>query len=334
MQVVPKNTCIVERHGFGMKIFEEVKGAKTIGLSGHVRPDGDCIGSVMGLSMYLKKVCPDAKIQVLIEKPADIFSCIKGIEDVSSDFVPLTDTFDVFIALDSEKTRLGEAEKFFDSAKKTINIDHHISNAAGCGDVNYVVPDASSASELVYDVIDKKELIDEEIAKALYIGIMHDTGVFQYSNTSPKTLRAVADLLSYGIDFSKLIDQTFYEKSYVQNQILGRALLESILFMDGKCVVSMVDKKTMDFYGVTSHDLDGIVSQLRYTKGVECAIFMYPLDDMEYKVSLRSNGALDVAKVASFFGGGGHVRAAGVTMQGTFHDIVNNLSARIAEQLK
>ncbi len=317
-----------------MKIYEEVKGAKTIGLSGHIRPDGDCIGAVMGLRLYLEKVCPEAEIQVMLEKPADIFGCIKGIEEVSSDFRPITDTFDVFIALDTEKSRLGEAEKFFDSAKKTINIDHHISNAAGSGDVNYVVPDASSASELVYDVIDQKELIDEEIAKALYIGIMHDTGVFQYSNTSPKTLRTAADLIAYGFDFSKLIDQTFYEKTYVQNQILGRALLESILFMDGKCIVSMVDQKTMQFYNVSTHDLDGIVSQMRSTKGIECAIFMYQLNTLEYKVSLRSNGIVDVAKVASYFGGGGHVKAAGVTMQGTFHDIVNNLSAQIANQLK
>ena len=114
---------------------------------------------------------------------------------------------------------------------------------------------------------------------------------------------------------------------------MGRALLESIVFMDGKCIVSMVDKKTMAFYNADSHDLDGIVSQMRNTKGVECAIFMYQTGVLEYKVSLRSNGAVDVAKVASYFGGGGHVRAAGVTMQGTFHDIVNNLSAQIEMQL-
>ncbi|MDE7286659.1 MAG: bifunctional oligoribonuclease/PAP phosphatase NrnA, partial [Lachnospiraceae bacterium] len=127
--------------------------------------------------------------------------------------------------------------------------------------------------------------------------------------------------------------ETFYEKTYVQNQILGRALLESILFMNGKCVVSMVDKKTMSFYEAEPHDLEGIVSQLRNTKKVECAIFMYQTDTLEYKVSLRSNGKVDVAKVAAFFGGGGHIRAAGVTMRGTFHDIVNNLSAQIAAQL-
>lgn len=317
-----------------MNIFEEVKGAATIGISGHIRPDGDCVGSCMGLYLYLKKVCPEAKIQVMIEEPADIFSCISCIEEINSDFNPITDEFDVYIALDSEKSRLGEAEKFFDNAKKKINIDHHISNANGCGDVNYVLPETSSTSELIYHVIADKKDIDADIAKALYIGIVHDTGVFRYSNTSPETLRIAAELISYGFNFPEVIDKTFYEKTYVQNQILGRALLESILFMDGKCVVSMIDKRTMAFYNAKPHDLDGIVSQLRITQGVECAIFMYQTNNMEYKVSLRSGGEVNVSQVASFFGGGGHVRAAGVTMQGTFHDIVNNLSAQIAKQLK
>lgn len=317
-----------------MNILEEVKGAKTIGISGHIRPDGDCVGSVTGLYLYLKKACPDARVQAMIEKPADIFSCIGGLEEITTDFVPVTDCFDVYIALDCEKSRLGEAEAFFDKAKKKINIDHHISNAGGCGDSNFVVPEASSTSELVYRVMEDKAVLDTEMAKALYIGIIHDTGVFQYSNTSPETLQIAAKLITYGFDFSEIIDRTFYEKTYVQNQILGRALLESILFMDGKCVVSMIDKKTMKFYDVTAHDLDGIVSQLRSTKGVECAIFMYQTDSCEYKVSLRSCGKVDVAKVASLFGGGGHVRAAGATMQGTFYDIVNNLSAQIEKQLK
>ncbi|MDD6492506.1 MAG: bifunctional oligoribonuclease/PAP phosphatase NrnA [Firmicutes bacterium] len=315
-----------------MNILEEVKGAGTIGISGHIRPDGDCIGSAMGLYLYLKKACPTAKVQIMLEKPAEIFNCIKGVDEINTDFTSEITAFDVFIVVDSAKDRTGEAEKYFDGAKKTINIDHHVSNS-GCGDVNYIVSGASSASELVYQVMEDKTQIDEEIAKALYIGIIHDTGVFQYSNTAPSTLNVAAELISYGFDFPKLIDETFYEKTYVQNQILGRALLESIVFMDGKCIVSMVDKKTMNFYQVEPHDLEGIVSQLRNTKGVECAIFMYQTDTLTYKVSLRSNGKVDVAKVAAFFGGGGHMRAAGVTMQGTFHDIVNNLSDQIVKQL-
>lgn len=315
-----------------MNIIEEVKQAKTIGISGHIRPDGDCVGSVMGLYLFLKKSCKADLIQVFLEKPPAVFNCIMDIEEIHTDFAAQTDSFDVFFALDTSKDRLGEAEKLFDKAKKKINIDHHISNR-GCGDINYVNPAASSASELVYELIADQGFMDLEIAKALYIGMIHDTGVFQYSNTAPSTLKAAAEMIACGFDFTKLIHETFYEKTYVQNQILGRALLESILFMDGRCVVSMVDKKTMSFYQVTPADLEGIVSQLRDTKGVECAIFMYQTDTLEYKVSLRSNETVNVAEVASFFGGGGHIRAAGAVMQGTFYDIVNNLSARIALQL-
>lgn len=177
-----------------MDIFEVVKDATTIGISGHIRPDGDCVGSVMGLYLYLKKACPRAKVEVMLEKPADVFACIKGIEEIHTDYVSDVERYDVFFALDGAKDRLGEAEKFFDGAKKKVNIDHHISNK-GCGDVNYIMPKASSTSELIYDVIADKSLLDTEIAKALYIGIIHDTGVLQYSNTAPSTLKAAAELI-------------------------------------------------------------------------------------------------------------------------------------------
>ena len=138
----------------------------------------------------------------------------------------------------------------------------------------------------------------------------------------------------YGFDFPALIDETYYEKTYAQNQLLGRALLESIMFMGGKCIVSAIDKKTLDFYSATSKDLEGIVNQLRITKGVECAIFMYEVGNLEYKVSLRSCKYVDVSKVAAFFGGGGHVRAAGCNINGTFHDAINNISKQIELQMK
>ena len=313
-------------------LLEECKDAKTIGISGHIRPDGDCIGSTGAMYLYLKKCLPNTQIKLYLEEPSEIFDCIASYPDIDSTFA-FDGTFDVFIAIDCEKSRLGEAEKLFDAAAKTINVDHHISNKDGCAKVNYVVPSASSASELVYDLLDKEQ-IDVEIAKAIYLGIAHDTGVFQYSNTSPKTLRIVADLLEYEFDFPKMLDRTFYEKTYHQNQILGRALLESIIFMNRKCIMSAIDIKTMEFYKVTSKDLEGIVSQLRYTKEVECAIFMYEIEPQTWKVSLRSNGLVDVAKVAGFFGGGGHVRAAGVTMNGTSHDVINNLSGFIEKQLE
>lgn len=312
------------------RLEELVKGANRVAISGHVRPDGDCVGSVMAVYLYLKKNMPELEIKVLLEAPPPIFACIQDFDMIDSN-MDNQEIYDVFIALDCNDERLGEAEPIFQRAKNRINIDHHVSNL-GCGDCNIVVPDASSTCEVVYDLMDPEKL-DIEIAKALYIGMIHDTGVFKYSNTSPKTFEIAAKLITYGFDFPKIIDETFYEKTYVQTQIMGRALLESVRFMHGKCIFSVVSKNTMDFYNATPKDLDGIINQLRIIKGVECAIFMYQAGSMEYKVSMRSNGKVDVASVAAFFGGGGHVRAAGCTMKGTVHDVINNLSTRIALQM-
>ena len=318
-----------------MNIREICKDAERIGISGHIRPDGDCAGSCLGLSLYLKKLFPEKDVKVFLETPADIFSCIKGFSEivVLEEGMPKVEPFDVYFALDARKDRLGAAEKFFEEAETTVNIDHHVSNAEGCGTYNYVYPEASSTCELVYELVEE-EMLDADIAAALYIGIVHDTGVFRYSCTSPKTMQAAAKLIGTGIDFPKLIEETFYEKTYVQNQIMGRALLESMLIMDGRCIVSYIDKKTMDFYQVTSKDFEGIVSQIKLTKGTDCAVFMYEIRTLEYKVSLRSTDKVNVAKVAEMFGGGGHVRAAGCTMNGTFHDVINNLTVHIEEQLE
>ena len=318
--------------GRTMKISEELKGAQTIGISGHIRPDGDCVGSCMALYLYLKKEFPEAQVEVFLEQPPEVFDCIEAVKEIRTDFKTEIQRFDAFIALDTVKERMGEAEKFFDNADKKINIDHHISNK-GCGGTNYIDAQASSTSELIYKVIDEEKL-DEEIAKAIYIGIIHDTGVFNYSNTTPDALAIASKLISFGFDFSEIIEKTFYEKSYVQNLLLGRALLESITFMDGKCIVSAIHQRTLAFYHADSKDLEGIVSQLNHTEGVECTIFMYQTGMMEYKVSLRSKGMVDVAQIAVFFGGGGHVRAAGCTMNGTFHDVVNNLSLHIEKELQ
>ncbi len=311
------------------KILDEVKNAQSIAISGHIRPDGDCVGSCLALYLYLKKTVPNATVTVFLEKTRSIFDCISGISEIQN-AEDNKETYDVFCALDCNEERLGSAAEIFRRAKKKINIDHHISNQ-GCGDVNYIFPEASSTSELIYELLDSSYL-DTEIAKALYIGIIHDTGVFQYSNTSKTTLNIAAELISYGFDFPTLIDETFYEKSYVQTQILGRALLESMLFQNGSCIVSTVDRKMMNFYGVEPADLDGIVNQLRYTKGVECAIFLYESDFQSYKVSMRSGGNIDVAAIAQYFGGGGHKRAAGCTINGTVHDVINNLSIQIEKQ--
>ena len=314
-----------------MKIDELMQGVKTVGISGHIRPDGDCVGSCMGMYLYLSKNYPDARVDVFLESIPPELEFIKDSDKVNKDYTTDIDSYDLFIALDCGKDRLGNAEGFFDAAKNTVNIDHHISNP-GTGNVNYIVPTASSACELVYTVIDTDKM-DEDIAKSLYTGMVTDTGVFKYSCTSPRTMEIAAKLIGYGFDFGSLIDHVFYEKTYLQNQILGRALLESILLMNGKCIVSVVSRQTMDFYGATSNDMDGIVNQMLLTIGVGCSIFMYEEEPMTYRVSLRSDGSVDVSKVAKIFGGGGHMRAAGCTVNGTQHDVINNITKYIQQQL-
>ena len=313
-----------------INVLEECRNAARIGIGGHIRPDGDCVGSCLALYQYLVKCFPEITVKVFLEKPADIFRSIKGFEEIHSIFGE-EEAFDVFFALDCGAERLGGSEKYFWKAEKKINIDHHVSNG-GSGDVNVIEPGMGSTCEVLYDLLEK-EWIDREIAMALYIGMIHDTGVFQYSNTTPETLKKASELISYGFDFSRLIQETFYQKTYIQAQVMGRALMESIRFLDGRCIVSAMDKKIMEFYDVEPKDLDGIVSQLRNIKGVSCAIFMYQTGVLEYKVSLRTDEKVNAARVAAFFGGGGHVRAAGCTMWGTFHDCVNNLSLHIEKQL-
>lgn len=311
-----------------------VKNASVIGIAGHTNPDGDCIGACLGLYNYLRKRYPEKSVTVFLEQPGEKFAYLKGYEDiVTPEKETQADTeFDLFFALDSgDAQRLGSAHKFLAESEETVCIDHHISNTGFARHI-LIEPKASSTSELIYGLL-HRESIDEEIAKCLYTGIIHDTGVLRYSNTSPKTLNIVADLISYGFDFSRIIDESFYEKTYVQNQILGRAVLESILILDGRCIFSALDHRTMDFYGVTGEDMDGIVSQLKVTAGVQCAVFMYEREPMVYKVSMRSEDTVDVAMIAAKFGGGGHKKAAGFTMSGTAHDIINNVSGYIEKAL-
>ncbi len=314
-----------------INLKKELIGAKSIAVAGHIRPDGDCIGSNLAMYQYLKKIAPKTEVDLFLEQPSPVFHFLKDMDKIDSEFSK-EKIYDIFIALDcGDSARLGDAKKYFLTAKKTICIDHHISNQK-FADVNYIEPTASSTCELIFNLIATADM-DAEIAKAIFTGIVHDTGVFQYSNTSKKTFEIVGELTTYDFDRTSIIDETFYQKSYVANQILGRALLESFLIMDGKCIVSMVDQKTMDFYQALPRQLDGIVNQLRVTRGVECAIFLYQTGTLEYKVSMRSNHIVDVAKIAGLFGGGGHIRAAGCTMNGTYHDVINNLTSQIEKQL-
>ena len=323
-----------EDEQISMKIVlsDILKGKKRIALSGHVRPDGDCVGSSMGLYLYLTEQFPEIEVDLYLEKIPASFSIISRTEEIRHTLLEET-AYDLFICLDcGDEQRLGPFAPLLRQAAHTVCIDHHVSNDA-FAELNYIRPEASSTSELVYTLLED-EKISKACAEALYMGIAHDTGVFQYSCTSPETMEAAAQLLRKGIDGSEIIEKTYFEKTYIQNQILGRALLESMLVLEKQVVVSVVSRKEMEFFEAVPSDLEGIVAQLRQTKGVEVAIFLHETDTREYKVSLRSKGKVNVSSIAQYFGGGGHVRAAGVTMKGSAHDVINNLLRQITLQLK
>ncbi len=299
-------------------------------ILGHVRPDGDCLGSALGLYNYIRSLRPDIRMAVYLEEASPKFAYLKGFEEIRH----RTDdeNYHLCICVDSsDRERLGEFVCYLDRAQSSLCLDHHVTNT-GYGEHNVVEDKASSTCEVLFKQMDESR-IDKAIAECLYTGIVHDTGVFKFSCTSPKTMEIAGHLMAKGIDFGNIIDDSFYRKTYIQNQILGRALLESITFLDGKCIFSAIRQNEMKLYGVDGKDMDGIIDQLRLTEGVEVAIFMYQTGASEYKVSLRSQSIVDVSRVAFFFGGGGHVRAAGCTMSGSIHDVINNLSLHIEKQL-
>lgn len=299
-------------------------------ILGHVRPDGDCLGSTLGLYHYIQTNYPAIRAAVYLEESSPKFGYLAGYDAILHE----TDEerYELCICLDcGDEERMGAFGVYLANASKSLCLDHHITNTRFC-EVNLVSENASSTCEVLFEQLDE-EKIDKAAAECLYTGLIHDTGVFKYSCTSARTMEIAGKLMAKGIDFGSIIDNSFYKKTYVQNQILGRALLESITFLDGKCIFSALRQSEMEFYGVNGKDMDGIIDQLRLTEGVEVAIFMYQTGPQEFKVSLRSQNAVDVSRIASYFGGGGHVRAAGCTMSGRIHDVVNNLSLHIAKQL-
>lgn len=314
-----------------MKIDTVLAGKKSVGIAGHVRPDGDCTGSTLAVYNYIKTYYPDVDVRLYLEPIPNIFKFLKRSEEIRSEYTDEI-VFDLFISLDcGDEGRLGNAVKYFNSAKHTFCIDHHVSNQA-FAEENYIFPDASSTCELVFELMDT-DRITKEIAECLYTGIVHDTGIFQYSCTSSKTMNVAGTLMDKGIDFPRIVDETFNAKTYCQNKIMGQALLNSHLYLDGRCIVSAVTRQEMEKYEVLPKHMDGIVSQLRVTKGVELAVFLYENEDGTSKVSFRVNGDFDAASLAMHFGGGGHVKAAGCTMSGTQAEIIETLLREIAERM-
>ena len=316
-----------------MNILQELKGVQTIAISGHINPDGDCVGSCMGMALYLRKNMPQAQVDVYLEPFTDaLMRNIPGTETIRFDFAPAVPAYDAFIALDCGKERLGGAEAIFDNAGLTINIDHHVSNP-GTGQVCYLDGNAGSACELVWDVLEE-ERTDARIAQALYVGMVTDTGVFRYSNTSEKTMVKAGRLLRFGFDHARIIREVFFEKTFLQHKLMGIGLGQARLYLDGLLIVSEIDYDTMQANHACKNDLEGIASEMVLTEGVDCALFLHGSGPDEYRVSLRSNTIVDVARIARMFDGGGHVRASGCTIHGDSGPALEKMIEAAREQLR
>ena len=312
------------------RIDEFLNGVRTVAIAGHVNPDGDCVGSCMATYLYLRDNFPEIEADVYLEHFKPEFRFIEEIDNVKSRL--LDKDYDLLILLDiSSKDRIGVAGSLTEKTGKVLCFDHHVTNRE---QYTWLIndPQASSASEVVYRYMDPDK-ISEKCAEAIYMGIVHDTGVFQYSCTSPETMRIAANLMEKGVPFNRIIDKTFYQKTSLQNQLLARTLMESIQMFGGKLIIGYLKNKDISFYGAVSTDMDGIVSQLRNTAGVEVAVFMYEKEPGVFKVSLRSSEKVDVSAIAQKFGGGGHVRAAGCVMQGSIYDVINNLTLYLERDL-
>lgn len=313
------------------QISSYLQGVKTLGIAGHVSPDGDCVGSTVGLYLYIKENYPKIQADLYLETIRPEFGFLQCVEE-SRSVCEEDKVYDLFITVDvSTKDRIGVAEEAFNKAKRTLGIDHHVSNI-GFADENYIIPHASSSCEVVFEMLEE-EKISKAAAEGLYLGIVHDTGVFQYSSTGAHTMRIAGSLMEKGIDHTKIIEKTFFEKTYAQQKVLGKVLADSKCYLNGKFIAGVLTKEEMDTYGVTKQDLDGVVSQLRLTKDVETAAFLYQTDEETYKISLRSKSYVDVNRIAGIFGGGGHIRAAGCTVQGRPEDIIKQLLSHIERAL-
>lgn len=302
-------------------------------ILGHIRPDGDCVGSCLGLYHYLKDNMPALQVEVCLQPFDDSFGFLKDSDQIQMmDEMDLNRQFDLCISCDaSDRGRLGAAVSLFDGAAHTICIDHHITNT-GFGDVNYIKGELSSACEVLGQLF-SMDKISKSCAECLYLGVVHDTGVLKYSNTTFDTMCYAGRLMQKGIDHTSIIDNTFYGRTAVQTMICGRAMSRMMLAADGRISYGLVSLADMEACGADSRDLDGIVDQFRIVKGVEAAVFVHEMKPGTYKVSLRSNQIVDVSRIAAAHGGGGHKKAAGFEMNCSYKELIQMVIQEISEQL-
>src|SRR5947209_12576858 len=302
--------------------FEEIgrilRDHQRFAVLGHVRPDGDALGSQLALALSLQQIGKEVRVwneDGMLEK----YSFLPRSELLTKPPSTGADV-DVAIALDTAiQNRLGTAPAAIRSARIWINIDHHRSNP-GYGDLVIVDPNAPATGEIIFRLIRSQGLpFNHDIAENLYAAISTDTGSFQYPKTSARTFEIAAGLVREGdLDVGK-ISQQLYENYPRRRLELLRELLRTMRFSEcGRIATFGLSLKTAAELGVIPEDNEGLIDHLRALHGVIVAVFFEELSDGKVRVSMRSKDErVDVCAICQKFGGGGHTLAAGARVRGT-----------------
>ena len=299
--------------------------AQTIILTAHIRPDGDAIGSTLGLMHYLREQGKDARVLIDDEIPR-IFNVLPGIEMIERPAEGQRYTADLLIVCDVELKRTGAVLDAVD-AVRVLNIDHHVTNDEAA-EYLYLNPDYAATCEIMHDLVRTMGgTFTLDVATCLYTGMATDTGFFRFSNTTPHTMRAAADLVEVGVR-PNIISVAMEMKSYDEVMAQVRAIRNLEMFYDGKVAAVFIDEERAKEVTTT----EGLLDKLRVIEGTQVVFFMKWLEKDTYRISMRSKGT-NVSRIAQSFGGGGHVRAAGCTLHGSFDEAKKTILAAIGEEL-
>jgi phosphoesterase RecJ-like protein len=299
--------------------------ARELLITAHIDPDGDAVGSCLGLAHALHHLGKSADVVLDSPLPATL-AFLPGSETIRRpEEVPRR--YESVLVLDSPSLeRVGRvAERNLAPGAKIAVIDHH-RGSEGFGDVRLVDPESSATAELVYDLIEHLGVpIGPEIAECLYTGILSDTGGFRYANTSARTLRVAALLVERGARASVVAENIYATKTAPSLRILGMALASLETKSGGRIGAMTISREMFEKAGATPEDADGIVQYAKALAGARVGVLIQETAPDEIRASLRSDGTVDVNRVASLFGGGGHRNAAGLRVRGPLEKVSRDI---------
>lgn len=312
------------------EILKEVKKAENIVILTHNNPDGDAIGSSLAIYSALKE--QGKNVEVIIPQLPRIFDFLPYVDEVKKE--GSKKIYDLAISVDCATIKLLNGwSNYFEDANTSIVIDHHSTNSM-YGDLNYVDLSAPACSQVLYTLFRYYNIeITQEIGTCLMTGIITDTGGFQYSGVSKETFEIAANLLTSGVNISKIYKRVFATRTKGNFELRKIAIDRMELLEDGKVSFTYITREDEEKVNAETGDYEGIVDEGRNIEGVEVSVFLHELEE-GFKVSTRANEYVNVSDVCLMFGGGGHARAAGATMQGTIEQIKEKLLKEIRLQLK